>query len=181
MLPRGVEQTVRRPAHTPQGVPLLSLDHTVGHGHVLYARTRVHPSLARTCCPSVCTRCGHRPSAAPSALQAFCISLLQAHRVCLSPPAAQAPAPSRQAACTGYARRQLQARPFPSQAQVARLRGAVGNPSRGKEACASGVGHQRAPRGTPVLHHLPRGKDCQDHSHRMRELPRASKIPQLSP
>src|SRR5215472_13908811 len=37
-------------------------------------------------------------------------------------PAAQAPAPSRQAACTGYARRQLQARPFPYQAQVARLR-----------------------------------------------------------
>src|SRR5262249_20109601 len=82
-----------------------------------------------------------------------------AHRVCLSPPAAQAPAPSRQAACTGYARRQLQARPFPSQAQVARLRGAVGHPSRGKEACASGVGHQRAPWGPPGPHHLPGGQD----------------------
>src|SRR5262249_14689820 len=69
---RGAERTVLRPAHPPQGVPLLPLDHTVGHGHVLYARTRVYPSLARTRYPSVCTRCSHRPSAAPSALQALC-------------------------------------------------------------------------------------------------------------
>jgi len=104
-----------------------------------------------------------------------------AHRVCLSPPAAQAPAPSRQAAGTGYARRPLQARPFPSPAQGARRRGAVGHPSRGQEACDSGVGHQRAPRGTPIPHHLPGGEDCQAPRHLMRGLHRASHIHQLSP
>ena len=79
-----------------------------------------------------------------------------AHRVCLSPPAAQAPAPSRQAAGTGYARRPLQARPFPSPAQG-------------------------APRGTPIPHHLPGGEDCQAPRHLMRGLHRASHIHQLSP
>jgi len=78
-----------------------------------------------------------------------------AQRVCLSPPAAQPPAPSRQAAGTGSARRPLQARPFPSPAPVARRRGAGGHPSRRPEAYARGVGHQRAPRGTPIPPHRP--------------------------
>jgi hypothetical protein len=85
---------VLRPAHLPQGVPLLPLDHTVGHGHVLYARTRVYPSLARTRYPSVCTRCSHRPSAAPSALQALCISLLQRASRASVPPQPKPPHPA---------------------------------------------------------------------------------------
>jgi hypothetical protein len=151
--------------------------------------------MATSCTPArVCTRlslvraipaCARvaatAPPLRPQRCKRFVSVSFSAHRVCLSPPAAPAPAPSRQAACTGYARRQLQARPLPYQAQVARLRGAVGHPSRGKDACESGVGHQRAPRVTPIPHHLSGVEDCQDHSHLMRVLHRASNINQLSP
>jgi len=151
--------------------------------------------MATSCTPArVCTRlslvravpaCARvaatAPPLRPQRCKRFVSVSFSAHRVCLSPPAAQAPAPSRQAACTGYARRQLQVRPLPYQAQVARLRGDVGKPSRGNDACASGVGHQRAPRVPPVHHHRPGGEDCQDHSHRRRGLPRASPLKPLSP
>jgi len=126
--------------------------------------------MATSCTPArVCTRlslvravpaCARvaatAPPLRPQRCKRFVSVSFSAQRVCLSPPAAQPPAPSRQAACTGYARRQLQARPFPPKRRWLDCAGMWAIPRAGKMR-AQAVSATRGRRGALPYSTISRG------------------------